>query len=318
MRIEKGARRACDRRGLRRPHAPARGTSRRPRSSSSPPTASARRACCWRRTTSPTARTRSAAISCTTRWSPARCGSTSRCTRTWATSAALIGREFAETDVSRGFVNGFNFNCVTTGGAGEQAIGFVTPASRALGRGPPPVVRAAISAMASACSRSATTCRSRQPGHAVRHARGTRTACRSPKLHYAPRENDLTHDALHARPAGGDRQGGRCLRVPAAGLYRRGRRLPHAGLAPARHLPDGQDPGDVGGQQAGTSAGTCPTSTSSTAACSPPAAWSTRRPRSARWRCAPPSICATTSPTCGVPQSQRRADRHAQPKGSPP
>ena len=40
--------------------------------------------------------------------------------------AAMISREFAETDLSRGFVNGFNFNCVTTGGAGEQAIGFLS------------------------------------------------------------------------------------------------------------------------------------------------------------------------------------------------
>lgn len=40
--------------------------------------------------------------------------------------AALISREFAETDLSRGFVNGFNFNCVTTGGAGEQAVGFLS------------------------------------------------------------------------------------------------------------------------------------------------------------------------------------------------
>ncbi len=42
--------------------------------------------------------------------------------------AALISRQFAETDLSRGFVNGFNFNCVTTGGAGEQAIGFLSDA----------------------------------------------------------------------------------------------------------------------------------------------------------------------------------------------
>ena len=40
--------------------------------------------------------------------------------------AALLSRQFAETDLSRGFVNGFNFNCVTTGGAGEQAIGFLS------------------------------------------------------------------------------------------------------------------------------------------------------------------------------------------------
>ncbi|MFO1060518.1 MAG: GMC family oxidoreductase [Dongiaceae bacterium] len=41
--------------------------------------------------------------------------------------AALHSQEFAETDVSRGFVNGFNFNCVFGGHAGHVASGFVTP-----------------------------------------------------------------------------------------------------------------------------------------------------------------------------------------------
>ena len=37
----------------------------------------------------------------------------------------MISREFAETDISRGFVNGFNFNCITsTGSAGETAAGW--------------------------------------------------------------------------------------------------------------------------------------------------------------------------------------------------
>lgn len=40
---------------------------------------------------------------------------------------ALLSQEFAETDVTRGFVNGFNFNCVGSGHAGSQAIGFHTP-----------------------------------------------------------------------------------------------------------------------------------------------------------------------------------------------
>jgi choline dehydrogenase-like flavoprotein len=43
--------------------------------------------------------------------------------------ASLISREFAETDVSRGFVNGFNFNCITsTASAGELAAGWFTSA----------------------------------------------------------------------------------------------------------------------------------------------------------------------------------------------
>ncbi|MEA2730893.1 MAG: 2-methyl,2-propanediol dehydrogenase, partial [Acetobacteraceae bacterium] len=41
--------------------------------------------------------------------------------------ASLISREFAETDISRGFVNGFNFNCLTsTSSAGEVAAGWIT------------------------------------------------------------------------------------------------------------------------------------------------------------------------------------------------
>jgi choline dehydrogenase-like flavoprotein len=48
---------------------------------------------------------------------------------------ALISQEFAETDTSRGFVNGFNFNCATTGHAGGQAIGFATPESAPWGEG---------------------------------------------------------------------------------------------------------------------------------------------------------------------------------------
>jgi len=39
---------------------------------------------------------------------------------------ALLSQQFAETDVSRGFVNGFNFNCVASGHAGSQANGFMT------------------------------------------------------------------------------------------------------------------------------------------------------------------------------------------------
>jgi choline dehydrogenase-like flavoprotein len=38
-------------------------------------------------------------------------------------SGAIIGSESAETDVSRGFVNGFNFNVARTGQAGAAAIG---------------------------------------------------------------------------------------------------------------------------------------------------------------------------------------------------
>jgi choline dehydrogenase-like flavoprotein len=50
--------------------------------------------------------------------------------------ASLIGREFAETDVNRGFVNGFQFNCLTgTSAAGEAAAGWVSNAKAPWGRG---------------------------------------------------------------------------------------------------------------------------------------------------------------------------------------
>ena len=49
--------------------------------------------------------------------------------------ASLIGREFAETDISRGFVNGFQFNCLTgTSSAGETAAGWVTDTKAPWGR----------------------------------------------------------------------------------------------------------------------------------------------------------------------------------------
>ncbi len=41
--------------------------------------------------------------------------------------ASVLGREFAETDTSRGFVNGFNFNCTTSApSAGEMATGWMS------------------------------------------------------------------------------------------------------------------------------------------------------------------------------------------------
>ena len=76
---------------------------------------------------------------------------------------ALLSQQFAETDVARGFVNGFNFNCIASGHAGSQAIGFMTPHGHP-GAAITTPGSAAISATASACSRSATTCRSRAIG----------------------------------------------------------------------------------------------------------------------------------------------------------
>ncbi|SNB77653.1 Choline dehydrogenase [Arboricoccus pini] len=50
--------------------------------------------------------------------------------------ASLISREFAETDISRGFVNGFNFNCLTsTSSAGEVAAGWISDRRAPWGEG---------------------------------------------------------------------------------------------------------------------------------------------------------------------------------------
>ncbi|MCM2502687.1 GMC family oxidoreductase [Aureimonas altamirensis] len=50
--------------------------------------------------------------------------------------ASLISRQFAETDLSRGFVNGFNFNCITsTASAGELATGWFSPSRAPWGKG---------------------------------------------------------------------------------------------------------------------------------------------------------------------------------------
>lgn len=51
-------------------------------------------------------------------------------------AASLICREFAETDLSRGFVNGFNLNCITsTPSAGELAAGWFSSARAPWGSG---------------------------------------------------------------------------------------------------------------------------------------------------------------------------------------
>jgi len=50
--------------------------------------------------------------------------------------ASLISREFAETDVSRGFVNGFNFNCLTSApSAGELTSGWLSGTKAPWGEG---------------------------------------------------------------------------------------------------------------------------------------------------------------------------------------
>lgn len=70
---------------------------------------------------------------------------------------SLVGREFAETDVNRGFVNGFAFNCLTSGAAGEQAAGYVSETRAPWGRAYH-ACSEVISGTASASMRSATIC----------------------------------------------------------------------------------------------------------------------------------------------------------------
>ncbi|MEZ5667347.1 MAG: GMC family oxidoreductase [Alphaproteobacteria bacterium] len=48
---------------------------------------------------------------------------------------AVISQQFAETDTGRGFVNGFNFNCVGMEGAGLQSLGFLAPGGAPWGEG---------------------------------------------------------------------------------------------------------------------------------------------------------------------------------------
>ena len=56
--------------------------------------------------------------------------------RTMGYVASLLGRELAETDVNRGFVDGFQFNCLTnTSSAGEAAAGWASNAKAPWGRG---------------------------------------------------------------------------------------------------------------------------------------------------------------------------------------
>ena len=52
----------------------------------------------------------------------------------------LISAEFAETDVSRGFVNGFNFNCTAGTHAGGSGAGLAQRCPRAMGRAAPSLV----------------------------------------------------------------------------------------------------------------------------------------------------------------------------------
>ena len=206
--------------------------------------------------------------------------------------ASLLSREFAETDTSRGFVNGFNFNCVTTGGAGEQAAGHMSDARAPWGKGHHAWFRKHFGRGFGVFGIGDDL---PNPDNRVTLSTSERDADGVPvaDLHYLPGRQRQAHDALHARPAGRHRRGRGCLRVPAAGLYRRERRLPHARLAPPGHRPDGQDRRTCRSSTNGTRAGTCPTSTSSTAASSPPAASSTPPPPSRLWRCARPSISGT-------------------------
>jgi choline dehydrogenase-like flavoprotein len=103
---------------------------------------------------------------------------------------ALISQEFAETDTSRGFVNGFNFNCATTGHAGGQAIGFATPASAPWGAGHHDWFRSHFS---HGCTVFAIGDDLPQATNRVTLSDSEHDAdgLPAPKITYAPHENDL-------------------------------------------------------------------------------------------------------------------------------
>jgi len=103
---------------------------------------------------------------------------------------ALISQEFAETDVRRGFVNGFNFNCATAGHAGGQSIGFVTPASAPWGDGHHDWFRRHFS---HGCAVFAIGDDLPQAENRVTLSETERDAdgLPAPRIAYAPHENDL-------------------------------------------------------------------------------------------------------------------------------
>ena len=71
-------------------------------------------------------------------------------------TGAVISSEFAETDVSRGFVNGFNFNVARGGAAAATAVCASVVAGPAIQTKPPPQSR--NQAAPKAASRLAATC----------------------------------------------------------------------------------------------------------------------------------------------------------------
>ena len=168
--------------------------------------------------------------------------------------ASVISREFAETDTSRGFVNGFNFNCVTTGGAGEQADGYLSDArapwgvghhqwfERHFGRGfcvfgigddlPNPDNRVSLSA-------------------AERDEDGVPVT----ELHYRPGENDRLMMRYMLERLTDIAKAADSFEYEVAGLCRRGGNLPDAGMASARHLPHGREPRNIRVEQVASGLG---------------------------------------------------------------
>ena len=105
-------------------------------------------------------------------------------------SGAVISSEFAETDVSRGFVNGFNFNVTRTGPAGAAAIG-------AFGHRPAPWGAAHhdyfVQHFGHSFGAYAIGDDLPQPGNRVTLSNTDHDSDGLPaaKLHYQPHENDL-------------------------------------------------------------------------------------------------------------------------------
>ena len=220
--------------------------------------------------------------------------------------ASLIGMEFAETDVSRGFINGFNFNCAATGHAGLQTQGIVTPKAAPWGAEHHRWFRERFSRGFGvfAIGDDLPSPTNRITLSETHHDEFDRPA---PKLHYEPGENDrrmmrYSWSAWRTLPGPVARSTTTSMTIAAPTAFT-GRR-PGTSWAPAAWVPRPT----CRWSTSGISAGTCPTCISSTARSSPPAAWSIRHRPFARWRCARPNTCATSSPISGAQRARWRRD----------
>ena len=131
---------------------------------------------------------------------------------------------------------------MTTGGAGEQAIGFLSDSRAPWGAGHHQWFERHFGHGFGVFAIGDDLPQPGQPRHALDDRAGRRTASRSPRLHYEPRENDRQMmrymlDRLVEIAKAAD-----AFEYRLQDYTGRGRRLPHAGLAPARHRRMGKTP----------------------------------------------------------------------------